>query len=273
MRVLVTGATGFIGSALLPALARAGHESAALDLRQGRIRLGGARAVVHLAGIAHRRASAEEYERVNVALAREVGLAAAAEGARLVFLSSVKVHGDESALPLAEDAPLAPGDPYAQSKARAEDALRGIAGLELVVLRPALVYGPGVRAKFLRLVQAVASGLPLPLSGIENRRSFLYLGNLVDAVERSLSLKGTYLLSDGEAVSTTRLCERLAHALGRSARLFPVPEVLLPRPLVASMEVDDRAIRTALRWSPRFSLEAGLAATAQWYLSGSRSTS
>src|SRR4051812_16322567 len=257
MKVHVTGAGGFVGRNLLAVLGRAGHQASAS--------LAGADAVVHLAAIAHRHASREELHEVNVRLAARVARDAGAAGARFVFLSSVKVHGEESPTPFTEGSPIAPPDPYAESKARAEEALRAIGGLRLAVLRPPLVYGPGVKANFLALMRAVARGWPLPLGAIENRRSMIYVGNLVDAIVRCLSAEGTYLVSDGEAVSTPQLCRELGDALGRRARLIPFPPALLPRKLAASLEVDDRAMREKLGWRAPYARRDGLLATAAWY--------
>jgi nucleoside-diphosphate-sugar epimerase len=264
MRVLVTGASGFIGQALCAALGAARHEAVPCSVRE-EVALGRCDAVVHLAGIAHRRGvAADDYRRVNT----ELSHAAAALGVRMVYLSSVKVHGDESTSPLTEDSPFAPADEYARSKARAEEALRGVAGLDLAVLRPPLVYGRGVKANFRALLKAVAAGVPLPLGRIENRHSFVYVGNLCDAVVRLVQAPrgGTFLVSDGEALSTPQLCARLARALGRPARLFGFPvsviDAVAPA-LTRSLEVDDRALRTELGWRAPFSIDQGLAATAQ----------
>ena len=257
MKVHVTGQGGFVGSVLVPALRSRGHEIV------GSVAL--AQAVVHLAAIAHRRASAQELDEVNVRLAERLGREAAAARAQFVFLSSVKVHGETSEGALRESSAIAPHDPYAASKARAEDALRSIAGLRLAVLRAPLVYGPGVKANFLALMKAVERRWPLPLASVENRRSFIYAGNLADVLIRSLGAQGTYLVSDGEAVSTPQLCRELGEALGRQARLFPFPPALLPRKLAGSLEVDDSAARRALGWQPPFTRQAGLKATADWY--------
>ncbi len=207
---------------------------------------------------------------VNVELAEKVGRAAAAAGARMIFMSTVKVHGEESDEPYRESSPIAPRGPYAESKARAEERLRGIAGLRLTVLRPPLVYGPGVKANFRALMRAVARGIPLPLAGVTNRRSILYAGNLADAVIRCIahSDPATYLVADGAPVSTAELCRRIGAALGRPARLFPFPAAFLPEKLAGSLELDDAAIRGALGWQPPFSLEAGLRATAGWFRRG-----
>jgi nucleoside-diphosphate-sugar epimerase len=263
MRVAVTGASGFIGSALCAALPRGGHEVFPLDLRRNPAFT--VDAVVHLAGIAHRRASAEEIERVNVGLARRVGQAAAASGAKVVFLSSVKVHGDASKAPLTEASPLTPQDAYGESKVRAEDALRAMPGLRLAVLRPPLVYGPGVKANFLALTKAIARGWPLPLASIQNRRSLAYVGNLVDAILLCLHKEGTFLVSGEPAQSTPQLCRAIGAALERPARLVPFPAAFLPGKLVDSLEVDDSALRRALGWRPPFTPEDGLRATARWY--------
>jgi nucleoside-diphosphate-sugar epimerase len=276
MRVAVTGATGFIGSAFAAALARAGHAGVTFDLRKAVPgRFDDVDAVVHLAAIAHRRGVREaDLERVNVELAAQVGRAAAAAGSRLIFVSSVKVHGEETAAPLREDSPLAPLDAYGRSKVRAEEALRAVPGLRLTVIRPPLVYGAGVKANFLALMKGVANGLPLPFACVRNRRSLLFVGNLADALIRCLakpqSEGRTYLLTDGAAVSTPELCRALGDALGRRARLWPMPLSLLQLApplgrLIRSLEVDDSAIRGELDWRPPFAFEEGLRTTAQWY--------
>jgi nucleoside-diphosphate-sugar epimerase len=266
MKVAVTGASGFVGRSLCAGLSTAGHEVIAVDLRHGNLSgIAAGEAVVHLAAIAHRRASEEDLRRVNVELARKVGEAAAASGASLVFLSSVKVHGEKSSVPFRETAALAPADLYGESKLRAEQALRAISGLRLAVLRPPLVYGPGVKANFLALMRALARGIPLPLASVQNRRSLIYVGNLVDAILRSLGKEGTFLVSDGAALSTPQLCRSLGEALERPARLWPFPTLLLPGKLTQSLELDDSAIRGALGWRPPFTCEEGLRATARWY--------
>jgi nucleoside-diphosphate-sugar epimerase len=253
LKVAVTGASGFVGRTLCPSLAAAGHELASPEA---------ADACVHLAAIAHRRASRDELQRINVDLAVQAARKAAAAGARFVFLSSVKVHGETSASPLRETSPIAPRDEYAESKARAEEALRAVPGLRLAVLRPPLVYGPGVKANFLSLLKAVARGVPLPLASVDNRRSLVYVGNLAAAVLACLDREGTFLVSDGPAVSTPQLCRELGAALGRPARLFAFPPALLPRKLSGSLEVDD----STLSWKRPFTRQEGLHATARWYL-------
>jgi nucleoside-diphosphate-sugar epimerase len=263
MRVLVTGATGFIGSHLCPALAAAGHELCAS--------VEGCDAVVHLANIAHARASPADLHRVNVEGTLAQARAARAAGARrFVYLSSLKA--------------ARPQDAYGRAKSLAEQALRGLEGLETVILRPPLVYGARVKANFFALLRAVDRGWPLPLASIANRRSLLYAGNLADAILRCLeapswgvgagassgALSRTFELSDGTPVSTPALCRALARALGRPARLFPFPPALLRLApgvarLAETQETDDRAIREALGWRPPFPFDEGLRLTAQWY--------
>ena len=265
MKVAVTGASGFVGRHVCQALVAAGHE---VDARSVRLQGGldfSAQCVVHLAGIAHRQASRDELQDANVRLAQAVARHAASIGAFLVFLSTVKVHGEESRSPFTEQSVLAPQGAYAESKARAEELLRALPGLRLSVLRAPLVYGSGVKANFLSLLRAVDRGWPLPLASVRNRRSLIYAGNLADAIVRTLRGEGTYLVSDGSAISTADLCRELAATLGRRPRLFPWPASLLPRKLGGSLEVDDSAIRRSLGWRPPHSRHEGLRATADWY--------
>jgi UDP-4-keto-D-QuiNAc 4-reductase len=305
MRILVTGASGFIGTALCRELLRRGHsvvgtsrnaqasgtgvrEIAVPDLAgefDRKALLRGVDAVVHLAAIAHRSGRLEpELRRVNVeATAR---LAEAAEGAvrRFVFLSSVKVHGEDSgSSAFRETDALRPRDVYGASKAEAEEALTRIAarsGMELVLMRPPLVYGPEVKANFLRLLGWIDSGLPLPFASVNNRRSLIYLGNLTDVIARcveSARAGGVLLVSDEEAVSTPELVSRIALALGRTARLLPVPPALLraagallglgeyAQRLTGNLVVDASRTRELLDWRPPHSLDHGLAETAAWF--------
>jgi nucleoside-diphosphate-sugar epimerase len=285
MRCVVTGASGFVGRAVVPALRARGHQVVALDrAATGDIagftgwaaHVDGADAVVHLAALAHSRARDERRLRaVNVDAAIALGTAAAAAGARMLFMSSVKVLGEETpGPPFDESSPPAPQDAYGRAKAAAEAGLRAVPGLTLTVLRPPLVYGPGVQANFLALMRAVARGWPLPLEGIENRRSLVYAGNLADAVARCLesplAAGKTCGVTDGAPLSTPQLCRALGAALGRPARLFSFPRALLElappaTKLTRSLVVDDGSLRRDLGWVPPHAFEEGLRRTAEWF--------
>ena len=246
----------------------------ACDLRKPGWESGLAKAevVVHLAGVAHTRASQEVYEEVNVRATQRLALAALAAGVRrLVFVSSIKVNGESTPVDRpfrAGDAPD-PQDEYGRSKWRAEQALARVAGLEVVVVRPPLVYGPRVKANFLRLLQLVDTGLPLPFASLRNRRSFVFVGNLVALLRRCAAHPAaagkTFLAADGEDLSTPELVRRMAKALGRTARLVPFPAFLLPAKLAGSLVVDAGETRRLLEWQPPHSLDEGLAQTAAWY--------
>lgn len=293
-RVLVTGANGFVGRALLPRLEEVGWsvrpatraETGAIGPETDwRPLLADIDAVVHLAARVHvmrdRAADPERaFDEVNhLATVRLAAQAAGSGVRRFVFLSSIKVHGDASDHPLAASDPPAPTDAYGRSKLAAEHALADIgadrdSAMSIVVLRPPLVYGPGVKGNFLAMMRAIDRGLPLPLGSLSNTRSLIYVGNLADAIRAALDgPPGTYLPSDREDVSTPTLIRRTAAALGRPARLFPVSPVLL-RGLAAAVGKGAAVARLtgsltvdgALPgWQPPFSVTDGLAATAGWF--------
>jgi len=238
--------------------------------------LDGADMVIHLAD----RDAPEPMQRAAAALARA---AAARSVRRLVYMSSVRAMGaaTEPGAPFRPtDLPL-PRDVYGRAKLASENLLSAVAqetGLELVILRPPLVYGPNVKANFRALIRLAASGLPLPFAGIVNRRSLIFLDNLVDATIRAAfdpaAAGRVLLIRDAIDLSTRELVRALAAGLGRPARLFAVPEaafaMLRPLPglgslaarLSLSLQVDDSATRALLDWSPQVSTEMGLAITA-----------
>ena len=311
--ILVTGANGFVGRVLCDALAGSGRavRKAVRAVAAGdanaiavgdigpatdwRAALEGVGAVVHLAARTHvlREAAPDPlaaYLRVNAGGTESLARSAAARGVRrLVFLSSVKVNGERTREhPCTEDEPPRPEDAYGASKWTAEQALARVAaetGLEAVVLRAPLVYGPGVKGNFLRLMQLVARGVPLPLGAVANRRSLIHAGNLAHAIVTALDAPRaagrTYLVSDGEDVSTPELVRMLARALGVKPRLLPVPLAALGiaaalagkraelARLTGSLQVDSSRIRTELAWRPPFTLAQGLGLTARWYHSRS----
>ncbi|MDD5296571.1 MAG: NAD-dependent epimerase/dehydratase family protein [Rhodocyclaceae bacterium] len=308
MKILVTGASGFVGRALCAALTQAGHECLpAVRCAKGmaaervvgpigadtdwRAALDGAEAVVHLAARVHvMKDSAEnplaDFRAVNVlGTERLARSAAAASVRRLVFLSSVKVNGEATpGAPFRESDAPAPEDAYGVSKHEAEQALHRVAvetGLEVAILRPPLVYGPGVGANFLRLMGLAAKAWPLPLASLDNRRSLLFVGNLCSAIIACLTHPAaggqTFLVSDGEDISTPELVRRLAGSLGAADRLWPLPLALLRAlgslvgrsaeiaRLTESLRMDSSAIRDRLGWHAPFTLDQGLTETAAWF--------
>lgn len=204
----------------------------------------------------------------------------------MVFLSSVKVNGEKTtASPFSEDDTPQPADAYGTTKWEAEQALRAIErqfGLQVVILRPPLVYGPGVKGNFLRLLTLISRGWPLPLASVHNQRSMVYLGNLVDAIVTCLNAPAaaghTYLVSDNADVSTPQLVRALALRVGVKPRLFPFPPSLLmlgatalgksdeAARLLGSLQVSGARIHRELGWQPPYPVDKGLEETARWYL-------
>jgi nucleoside-diphosphate-sugar epimerase len=307
MRILVTGATGFVGSALTRRLDSAGDQVVAAvrsaakapagkhvitavcgDLggdTNWREALQGVDAVVHLAARVHQMndQSADplrEFRRVNTDGALNLARQAAAAGVgRFVFVSSIKVNGEgtEPGRPFTANDTPQPGDPYGISKAEAEAGLRTLAaqtGMGVAIIRPVLVYGPGVRANFEALMRSVAKGRLLPFGAIDNRRSLVAVDNLVDLIVRCLThpaaANQTFLVSDGEDVSTAELVRRIGTAFERPARLLAVPTGLLKllltllgkgaagHRLCSSLQVDLQKTRTLLDWQPPVGLDEGL---------------
>jgi nucleoside-diphosphate-sugar epimerase len=315
MQVLVTGATGFVGRALVPMLQKAGH-GVAVTVRNdmplahlGCVRihntgdigpstdwqdaLTGIDTIIHLAGRAHVMAETDKdplasYRHINRDGTRQLAKAAADAGVkRLVFLSSVKVNGERTTEhPFNESMLPEPEDAYAVSKLEGEQALFDIAAksnLEIVIVRTPLVYGPYVKGNFLSLLNICMRNLPLPLDGLKNWRSLIYVNNLADALILCLThtnaTGGLYLVSDGDSISTTTLINRTAESLGKVSLLFSLPSFVLKTVgaltgkraavcrLIESLEVDDSAIRRDLGWTPPFTMVQGLAETAAWFKS------
>jgi nucleoside-diphosphate-sugar epimerase len=312
-RILVTGASGFVGGSLVARLARDGHEVVAtvrrpqdvpgaarvasgLDVRDASPAwadaMRGVDAVVHLASLVHevRDPSAwGEYRRANLEGTRRLAELAAHAGARrFVLVSTAKVMGEGTLgamTPWREDDAPHPEGPYGTTNLEAERAALDVGakrGMDVVVLRPPVVYGEGLKANLLRLLRAIDKGRPLPLGAARNDRSLVYVGNLVDAIALALehpdAAGRTFFVSDDETVSTAELARRMARALGKPrARLVPVPTralVLAAAALgrrrdaeraLASLVVDSSAIRKTLGWSAPFTLDEGLARTAAWY--------
>lgn len=311
-RFLVTGVNGFVGGAVCAELLRQGQSIrvavrfANLLVKNTEVAVVGCidnqtdwsdalrnvDVVIHLAARVHvmHDVAADplaEFRRVNTAGTEHLARCAAASGVkRLVYVSSTKVngeatHGEQKFI--ATDVP-APQDPYGISKWEAEQALRRVAdetGLEVVIVRPPLVYGSGVKGNFAQMLDVVAKHVPLPLASVHNRRDLVYVGNLVDALiacaTHPAAAGQTYLVCDGEAISTPDLLRQLASGMNVPARLFPCPPALLRlagklagksqqlERLLGSLQIADDKIRRELGWTPPYTLQQGLHATAEYY--------
>jgi nucleoside-diphosphate-sugar epimerase len=313
MKILVTGASGFVGSSLCASLLaksypvravfRAANEnenygcetsiisSISFDTDWSKALLG-IRSVIHLAArvhVMHENASdpLEEFRKVNVAGTEHLARSAAASGVkRFVYVSSIKVNGEGTGAGskfVETDLP-APQDPYGISKWEAEQALHRVAqetGLEIVIVRPPLVYGDGVKGNFAQMLKVLAKGIPLPLASVHNLRSLVYLENLVDALitcsTHPAAAGQTYLVSDGEDISTSELLHLLGNGMGHPARLIPCPSAWLNfagrlfgktpqvERLLGSCQVNSDKIRFQLEWLPPYTLQQGLQITAERY--------
>lgn len=308
MKVLITGSTGFVGRALLGQLqtlpelrirAAVRQTVATLPCKQMESILVGdlhaqtdwtaalseVDSVVHLAArvhVMHELASnpLQEFRSSNVQATLHLAQMAAQAGVkRLIFVSSVKVNGEITPCgqPFSESSAVSPHEPYGISKLEAEQGLRQLGqatGMEVTILRPPLIYGPGVRANFANLARAIARGMPLPLGSIHNQRSLLAIDNLTDLIATCLThpaaANQTFLASDGEDLSTTELVQRMARAMGRRARLLPIPAPLLTatatllgqgaaaQRLCGNLQIDSSKARTLLGWVPPVSVDEGL---------------
>lgn len=304
--ILVTGGSGFVGSALLKQLLNDGCElrasarsSLSTELKGVQYHLirdmtastdwytalNGVQAVVHCAARVHVMQDnatdpLQAYREVNVHGTLNLARQAAHTGVRrFVFVSSIKVNGEaiQPGQPFTADDVPAPSDPYGVSKLEAEQGLRDIeaqTGMEVVIVRPPLVYGPGVKANFATMMRWVDLGIPLPLGAIHNARSVVALDNLVDLLMTCLKHPAasgqTFLVSDGEDVSTTELLRRTAQAMGKKAFLLPVPAFVLEwgaamlgkrdvaQRLCGSLQVDMDKTRRLLGWTPPLTLDQGL---------------
>ena len=311
-RALITGANGFVGQALcqeltvrglgfIPAL-RYEDENAPGSVAVGEIgpdtnwarALLGADLVVHLAARVHVMSesaadSLSAFRCVNTEGTLNLARQAADSGVRrFIFVSTIKVNGEGGQKTYSEDDPPAPEDAYAQSKWEAECGLREIAAnstMEVVILRPTLVYGPGVAANFLRLMQTAKLGLPLPFGRIRNSRSLVFVENLVDFIiccmSHPMASNQVFLVSDGDDLSTPELLRRLGSALHKPAKQIPVAPWLLEfafsllgrpdfaRRLSGSLQVDISRARTVLGWVPPVTVDDGLRRTAEHFLDSS----
>jgi len=316
-KILVTGANGFVGKHLCHVLLEQGYlvraavrsESSKSSSRGlttesreffeycvvGDIdsqtnwdkALDGVDIVIHLAARVHVmndqvKDPLAEFRKVNVEGTKKLAESAAAFGIkRFIYLSSIKVNGESTDThPFTENDLPKPQDSYGISKLEAEQVLHNIKALQAVILRPTLVYGLGVRANFLKLIQLVKKGLPLPLASVKNRRSMVYVGNLVSAIIACLdhpkAARQTFLVSDGEDLSTPGLIHKIAEALKITPKLFPCPPKLLKWAvkltgksklidrLLDSLQVDSSKIQNELDWRPPYSVGEGLKEMIKW---------
>lgn len=316
--VLVTGATGFLGSSLVRRLHGDGYRLSASTRRPSvcfpsgvhshvvdianpdaswEVALDGIDVVVHCAARVHIMGDKSidplcEFRKINVDATLKLARDASRAGVqRFVFISSIKVNGEgtPTGVPYTANDTPQPTDAYGISKMEAEKGLLELAStvdMDIVIIRPVLVYGPGVKANFLNVMRILAKGIPLPLGSVHNRRSLVALENLCDLVrvciEHPSAANQIFLVSDGEDLSTTMLLRRLARALGASARLVPVPvwvlkagATLIGKPgisqrLCGSLQVDINKTCSLLGWRPPMSVDDALAATAQHYLDQSK---
>lgn len=314
MRVLITGVSGFVGGALACRLLDEGsyrvrgaarrvlsNAPAGLELCQSpeleaeadwSELLRDVEVVVHAAARVHMMNDQaadplSEFRRANTEGTLRIARQAVEAGVRrFVFISSIKVNGEESPAdrPYSADDVVAPVDPYGVSKHEAEQALLALAretGLEVVIIRPVLVYGPGVKANFQSMMRWLDRRLPLPLGAIHNSRSLVSLDNLVDLIvtclQHSAAAGQVFLVSDGSPLSTTQLLRRMGLALGKPARLLPIPAVwlqliarLLGRPAIAqrlcgSLCVDIEKTRRLLGWEPPVMVDEAMSRTARYF--------
>ena len=317
MRILVTGATGFVGRTLCREIERQGHlvRSVVRDATRapnvaGEIvsvgsidastawssALRDVDAVVHLAARVHvmKETSADplaEFRDVNVRGTEALARAAVHQGVRrFVYVSSIKVNGEAThGSKFTPDDLPEPQDPYGVSKWEAEQALREIearSDLKITIVRPPLVYGPHVRGNFLRLLDVIERGIPLPLASVRNKRSMIYSRNLASllvacATDERASGR-TFLASDDDDLSTPDLIRRIGEVLGKRARLLHCPPAFLQvlgrlvgkreeiARLVGSLEIDSSALRRELGWKPPYSVAHGLSDTGRWFVEDRR---
>lgn len=315
MKVAISGANGFIGHAICEALVARGYQTTAIvrratavpslppgavplvitdyaDAELLRAHLPAADCLIHAAGRAHVLAGDQEasaYRMANVEGPCALARAAAMRGyRRFVFLSSIGVLGAHDAgEPFSEETRPAPAWPYAATKLEAELALFEIGranGLEIVVLRPPLVYGPGNRGNFPRLMRWVRSGLPIPLASVNNARSYVYVGNLADAAAvcaiHPAAANRMFLVADGKDWSTPAMVRLIAQAMNRPARLWPAPISALRAlghisgkareigSLTDSLRIDSSLLHRLADWSPPYGTADGVARTVRWFLDG-----
>ncbi|HBT32533.1 MAG TPA: NAD-dependent dehydratase [Pusillimonas sp.] len=309
MNILITGATGMVGHALYSHLKSSGHDvvgttrgnhnsdMVAVDELHSATDWNPVLnkpfdACVHLAARVHvmsdKTNNAEEaYQSTNTAGTLQLAQQCATHGVkRFIFISTVKVMGEGRPEPYQATDPAQPQDPYSRSKWMAEQGLWEISketGMEVVILRPPLVYGPNMKGNLLSLFRLIERGVPLPFGAIRNSRSLIYTGNLIGAIEACLvhpkAVGQIFLVSDNEDTSTPELIRKIARALEKRCHLLPIPSQLfswagkilgreaMVNRLTGSLSVNTQPIRNVLNWTPPYTAEEGLRLTAKWYRS------
>jgi len=306
MKILVTGATGFIGNSLCETLLKHGHEIVAVTRSQANTdrnitylhkaltrdtdwadAFKGVDVIIHLAGRAHvmKDASVDPYQAyadINIHATKHLAEQAALSGVkRLIFLSSVKVNGEQTnGSAFNESAMPQPQDDYGKTKYEAEKVLSHVAkksGMEVVIIRPPLVYGEGVKANFKSLLKLAQLNIPLPFGAIHNKRSLIYIENLIDfivlCIDHPNAANQTFLVSDDEDVSTSQLIKHIKDASGKHHLLLPIPQgwlsfmmtligkSSLSDRLLGNLQVDITKAKTLLNWRPPFSVKEGITKT------------
>lgn len=306
-KILITGATGFVGRSLIPALKASGYEVLcavskpvtwlnAPQIITDRLEnmndwssiLSGIDVVIHLAAKVHvmkGNVPLDEFCKVNSIATKRLAEQAAQLGVkRFIFLSSIKVNGEFTleGIPFNEEEIQKLDDPYAQSKLLAEQYLLELSQkstMDVVILRPSLIFGPAVKANFLKMLQLVNKGLPLPFGGINNKRHFVFIDNLISAIctviEEPKAANQVYLVSDNESWSLSELLDFIAKNMNKKSMLFTIPGLLnvfklfgltaLSTRLFGSLEVNNNKIKAQLGWSPPVSSSEGMIRTIKWY--------
>ena len=307
MLIAITGSSGFIGKHLAKSIISKGHEVRLIQKLSGpnvfqisdiatfdnwAKAFEGVDIVIHCASKVHcfdrpTKKIYREFEKINVLATEKIAMQSAkSKVKRLIFLSTIKVNGEKTKIgfPLKNNSPTCPEDLYAKSKLKAEKILKSISqeeNLEIVIIRSPLVYGPNVNANFLKLMEFIYKGFPLPFLSINNKRSIIYVENLVSFIiiclKNDSAKNKTFLVSDALPISTPDLIKLISQFLKKNLKLFPCPLFILSivgfitktsnklDKLIESLEIDPKETYEIMNWSPPFTTEKGIRKTVNWY--------